>query len=236
MKRFLLTIVSLIFVTGIFAQKNQNQGVPFNGKITDFMGNPAKRARIYIDKNYISTSDSKGRFGLTDVKDTDTLKVEYQKKVYYIPVEGRKSIVIKVGDQMDKYAKFEAEEDQDLVSIGYGYVKRREALDVSNGIPGDVIRRTNADNVLEALRGLVPGLTVTSINGQTRAYIRGIGSNSDNTDPLYLVDGIEMPNLNSVPVDNIESVEVIKDGSMYGVRGANGVILVRTIGNSVNRF
>lgn len=231
MKKLLLILISFVCVSAVYAQKNQ--GVPFNGKITDFMGNPAKRAKIYVDKNYYAESDKKGRFGLTDVKDTDTLKVVYQKKTYYIPVEGRKSIVIKVGDQMDKDARFEAEEDQNLVSVGFGYVKRRESLDVSNGIPGDIIRRKNSSHILEALSGLVPGMTVANVNGEYKAYIRGISTNSSNTDPLFIVDGIEMPNLNGVQTQNVESVEVLKDGSMYGVKGGNGVIIVRTIGNKL---
>lgn len=227
-------MVSLLSVCGsIYAQKENS--VPFNGKVCDFIGNPLKRARIYIDKNYVSVSDSKGRFGLTDVKDTDTLKILYKKKIYYIPVEGRKSLIIRL-DYIDNTAKYEAEEDQELVSVGFGYVKRRESLDVSNGISGDVLRRTNATNVLDALRGLVPGLNITTVNGQTKAYIRGIGSNSNQTDPLFLVDGMEVPSLTNISVYNVESVEVLKDGSMYGARGANGVIMVRTIGNKANNF
>lgn len=234
-KILIVLVVVLLSICGsAYAQKENS--VPFNGKVCDFIGNPIKRARIYIDKNYVSVSDSKGRFGLTDVKDTDTLKILYKKKVYYIPVEGRKSLIVRLGDHIDDMAKYEAEEDQQLVSIGFGYVKRRESLDVSNGISGDVLRRTSATNVLDALRGLVPGLTVTTVNGQTRAYIRGIGSNSNQTDPLFLVDGMEVPNLTSISVYNVDNVEVLKDGSMYGARGANGVIMVRTIGNKANNF
>ncbi|MCQ2200636.1 MAG: TonB-dependent receptor plug domain-containing protein [Bacteroidales bacterium] len=233
-KKLFILMVSLLSVCGsIYAQKENS--VPFNGKVCDFIGNPLKRARIYIDKNYVSVSDSKGRFGLTDVKDTDTLKILYKKKIYYIPVEGRKSLIIRL-DHIDNTAKYEAEEDQELVSVGFGYVKRRESLDVSNGISGDVLRRTNATNVLDALRGLVPGLNITTVNGQTKAYIRGIGSNSNQTDPLFLVDGMEVPSLTNISVYNVESVEVLKDGSMYGARGANGVIMVRTIGNKANNF
>lgn len=233
-KLLVLIVLLLSICSSIYAQ-NENS-VPFNGKVCDFIGNPIKRAKIYVDKNYVSQSDSKGRFGLTDIKDTDTIKVLYKKKLYHIPVEGRKSLIIRLGDHIDETAKYEAEEDQQLASVGFGYVKRRESLDISNGIPGEVIRRTNATNLLDALRGLVPGLTITTVNGQTKAYIRGIGSNSDQTDPLFLVDGMEVPNLTSVPVYNVESVEVLKDGSMYGARGANGVIMVRTMGNKANNF
>lgn len=234
MKRILLTLI-IFFICGsaLFAQKNQ--GVPFNGMLSDFLGNPVKKAKIYVDKNYISQSDKKGRFGLTDVKPTDTLKIVYQKKIYYIPVDGKKSIKIKLADQLDKYAKFEAEEDQDLVGVGFGYVKRRESLDISNGISGDVIRRTNATNVLEALIGLVPGMSFYNINGQTRVTIRGLSTNSDKTDPLFLVDNVEVDNLNSISIESVENVEVLKDGSMYGAKGANGVIIVRTRGNK-NKF
>ncbi|MCQ2236116.1 MAG: TonB-dependent receptor plug domain-containing protein [Bacteroidales bacterium] len=235
MKHIFLTIFfSLISISAFSVQKEQ--GVPFNGKIVDLLGNPVRRARIYVDAHYYAISDRKGRFGLTDVKETDTIKVKYQKNVYYIPVAGRKSISIKIADQLDKSSVIEAQEDNDLVSIGYGYVKRRESLDVSNGIPGEVIRRTNAINVLEALRGLVPGLTFRNSGGNTRVIIRGLGTISDETDPLFLVDGVEVENLNGVSIFDVDHVEVLKDGSMYGARGANGVILVRTIGTSKSVF
>ena len=80
------------------------------------------------------------------------------------------------------------------------------------------------------LRGRVPGVTVTSDN---RIIIRGIGTNSDATDPLILVDGVQVTDLSSINPADVKSVDVIKDGSsaIYGMQGANGVIIIKTIGS-----
>lgn len=228
-KIFLSAILFILCLTGIRAQ--DGAGVPFNGVISDFMGNPAKRAKVSVNDYFYTRTDRKGRFGLTDVKDTDTLTIRYQKTVYIIPVAGKKSIRIKLADQLDKSAVLVAAEDQELANYGYGFVRRRESLNVSNGIPGDVLRRRNTTNILDALSGLVPGLNLQNKNGKTSAIIRGAGT-IGKTDPLFIVDGVEVETLDNISVYDVDNVEVLKDGSMYGVRGANGVIIVRTIGSN----
>lgn len=231
MNRLLLIIALVFSVTLGFAQDNKD--IPFNGLLKDIAGNPAKGARIYIEKGYVAKSDKKGRFGLTNVQPNDTIIIHYQRKVYFIPVDGRKSISIRLGDQIDKTALFEAEEDQQLADFGYGYVKRRESLDASNGISGEALRRSGQTNVLAALQGLVPGLTVNSTQfGTVTSNIRGINSLTLSTEPLFIVDGVETASLDFVSVYDVDTVEVLKDGSMYGSRGANGVIIVRTIRGS----
>ena len=108
--------------------------------------------------------------------------------------------------------------------IGYGFVKRRESCSATTGIPGEVLVRTGRTNVLEAMQGLVPGLTVS--NG--RAIIRGIATINSVTDPLYIVDGVEVQSLSFVSVYDVDRVEVLKDANIYGAKGANGAILVTT--------
>lgn len=225
-KYFISAILFFFCVSGVCAQNNEK--VPFNGIVNDFLGNPAKGARVSVDKYSFAKTDRKGRFGLTNVKDTDTLTIKYQKSVYYIPVDGRKSIKIKLLDQLDKTAMYEAAEDMELVNYGYGFVKRRESLAVSNGILGEVLRRINPNNLLDALSSLVPGLNIRNSNGQPKALIRGAGT-IGKTDPLFIVDGVEVESLSNISVYDVDRVEVLKDGSMYGVRGANGVIIVSTI-------
>ena len=74
----------------------------------------------------------------------------------------------------------------------------------------------------------MPGVQVTPDN---RIIIRGIGTNSDNFDPLILVDGVEVTDLSGLDPAFVKSVDVIKDGSsaIYGMQGANGVIIIKTV-------
>ena len=217
-KIFFLVLSSFVFVS-VSAQKKDD--VPFNGIVEDALGQPLKGAKVWVvSPNFHATSDKKGQFGLTNVQPTDTIHVKFKKRVYDIPVDSMKSIRVRIADEV----KVEAEEDEKLVNIGYGFVKRREVCSSSSGIPGEVLVRTGRTNVLDAMQGLVPGLTVS--NG--KAVIRGIGTINGSTDPLYILDGVEVSSLSFVDVHDVESVEVQKDGSMYGAKGANGVILVTT--------
>lgn len=214
---FLLSL-SCIFAPSTTAQSNKE--VYFNGVITDIAGNPIKGAKIYtIDKNFASKSNKRGEFGLTNVQAEDTIHIIYMKQQYDIPVEGRKSIRIHLGDQL------EAQEDEDLAALGYGFIKRRENLTPSSGISGEVLVRMGRYSVLECLRGLVAGL---NIGPDGKANIRGINSLNAPQDPLYLIDDVQVDNLDFVNVYDVDHVEVLKDASIYGAQGANGAILVYT--------
>ena len=222
MKRIFFLI--LCICTFMMASAQNKKDVPFNGIVEDAIGTPLKGARIWVvSPNFYSVSDKKGQFGLTNVQPTDTIHVRYKKQVYDVPVAGRKSMRVRIADEV----KVEAQEDENLVNIGYGFVKRRESCSSSSGIPGEVLVRTGRTNLLDAMQGLVPGLTVS--NG--RAVIRGVGTINGSTDPLFILDGVESSSLSYVNVNDVESVSVLKDASstaIYGAKGANGVILVTT--------
>ena len=119
------------------------------------------------------------------------------------------------------------------VSIGYGSQDRDQVTTAVSNVKVKQREAQTYSNMYDYLRGRVPGVQVTSDN---RIIIRGIGTNSDNTDPLILVDGVEMSDLSSLNPQFVESVDVIKDGSsaMYGMQGANGVIIIKTTGAAGN--
>ena len=219
MKRFFFLILNaFVFVT---ASAQKQEQVPFNGIVEDALGHPLKGAKVWVvSPNYFATSDKKGQFGLTNVLPTDTIHVKFNKHVYDVAVAGKKSMRVRIADEL----KVEAQEDEDLISIGYGFVKRRESCSASNGVPGEVLVRTGRTDLLEALQGLVPGLTVR--NG--KAIIRGLATLYSSSDPLFLVDGVEVESLSYVNVHDVDKVEVLKDANMYGVKGANGAIIVTT--------
>lgn len=220
MKKLIFSIMISIFAcVAVFAQK-QN-AVPFNGVVADLLGQPLKGARVWVvDPNYYTTTDKKGKFGLTNVRPTDTLHIKYKKQLYLIPVDTMKSVRVRLGDEL----KFDVQQDEELVNTGFGFVKRRESCNSSTGISGDVLVRTGRTDVLEALQGLVPGLSI--VNG--KAVIRGLATINGSPDPLFLVDGVEVESLSFVNVYVVDRVEVLKDANMYGVKGANGAILVTT--------
>lgn len=219
MKKLFFIILSIFACVAVFAQKQKD--VPFNGVVADILGQPLKGARVWVvNPDYYTTTDKKGRFGLTNVKTTDTLHVKYKKMLYLIPVDTMKSVRVRLADEL----KFEVRQDEELVNTGFGFVKRRESCNSTTGISGEVLVRTGRTDILEALQGLVAGLTM--VNG--KPVIRGIGTINTPIEPLYLLDGIEVPSFSFVNVYDVDRVEVLKDANMYGVKGANGAILVTT--------
>ena len=219
LKITLTSIVMICMTVSAFAE------VPFNGLVLDREMKPKKGVKVYVkDANRYATTDKKGRFGLTDVQPYDTLTLVVSKKESVrIPVEGRRGIrIVLAGDGA------QAENDEEIANTGYGYVKRREFTGVSSGISGDRLRSTGARDVISALKGLVPGLTVTNGPNGREVNIRGKHSLLLSSEPLYLIDGVVVASLDFLSIYDVDHVEVIKDASQYGSRGANGAIVVTT--------
>lgn len=118
-------------------------------------------------------------------------------------------------------------QNDDQVEVGYGTQSKRN---MTTAVSNVKVKKTDSQTYSDMyayLRGRVPGVMVTSDN---RIIIRGIGTNSDATDPLILVDGVQTSDLSSINPADVKSVDVIKDGSsaIYGMQGANGVIIIKT--------
>lgn len=225
MKR--LVLITSILINALFCIAQDK--VPFNGVVRDIAGNPIKNATVYVSnpRLYAST-DKQGRFGLTDVKPYDILHVKIRKHVWQVPVEGRKSIVIVVSEENELN---EVSESQELIDIGYGYVKRREHILPGNTISGEELVRTGQTSLLNALAGKVPGLNVypnASPGGEASVNIRGIHSITLSNTPLFIVDGVERNTLMDISLYDVDYVEIMKDASIYGSRGGNGAIIVHT--------
>lgn len=215
MKQIVLLIAAIALASSIMAQE------PFNGRITGADGKGI-RARIRVENSdKYTSSDGKGRFGLTDIKADDILLIIYKRDTLRIAIEGRQSIDIVVAADSKRY---EARESEELASYGFGYVKRRESTDYSSGISGDRLRATGAKGIIEAIQMCYPGLRY--INGELCLLTQNsIGSSSA---VLVLCDGMETrPEL--INLYDVKSVEIIKGSNMYGFRGVNGVVLITTM-------
>ena len=125
-------------------------------------------------------------------------------------------------------AELANESDSEAINTGYGHIKRRD-------VTGSVSKVKMGDDaflytdIYDYLRGRVAGLDVQGSGSNAVIRIRGERTILGSNDPLILVDGIEMSDISTIPPSEVQSVEVLKDASMtaaYGVRGANGVILI----------
>lgn len=202
--------------------------VPFNGVLLTLQGESIKNARVYVKspRDYALTN-KKGEFGLTDVAPADTLNVLVKKQLYRIPVDGRRSMKIRLADEKN----IQAEEDQQLVDIGFSYVPRRERTTPGNFISGEDLRRSGRTDVLSALQGRVPGLNISTngnLGGGEEVSMRGTRTIKGDSTPLFFIDTMRVPSFEGLSLNDVDYVEVMKDASAYGSEGANGAIIVHT--------
>lgn len=200
------------------------------GTVVDDTGEPLIGATIALKGGSAATaSDIDGNYSLQvpDLK-TAVLKVSY---VGYLPqkikVNGRSTV--------DVTLQTNVEQLEEVVVVGYGQQKKASVVGAITQTTGEVLERAaGIHDISAALTGNLPGVVTMQSSGMpgeesAKITIRG-ASSWNNSDPLVLVDGIER-DMNSVDVGSVKSISVLKDASataVYGVKGANGVILITT--------
>lgn len=119
---------------------------------------------------------------------------------------------------------------EDSVNVGYGYTKRRYLTTSVTKVSVKDEEIASYSDIGQYLQGRVPGLMVQKEGDSYKYTIRGINSVNSPTDPLFIVDGTTVADISYLNPRDIRSVEVLKDASasIYGTRGACGVILITT--------
>nr|WP_319398882.1 TonB-dependent receptor [uncultured Carboxylicivirga sp.] len=122
----------------------------------------------------------------------------------------------------------------EVVVVGYGVQKKALVTGANANVKGEALAELNTSNAMEALQGLAAGVNITRNNGApgagTKVTIRGAGT-IGNSNPLYIVDGVAVGDIDYLNPSDIQSIDVLKDAAsaaIYGSRAANGVILVTT--------
>lgn len=120
--------------------------------------------------------------------------------------------------------------EEDSVNVGYGYVKRKNLVNSVSKVSVDQDEMMSYTDIGSYLMGRVPGLQVQKSGNTYKYTIRGINSINSPTDPLFVVDGLVVEDISYLNPRDIKSVEVLKDASssIYGARGACGVIIITT--------
>ncbi len=230
-RTFLMIIFCLFSVctVSVMAQKSLNKRT-ITGVVRGDNGEPLIGANVVaIGKTLNGTiTNASGKFSL-NVSNETNLKISY---IGYVSKE------IKLEDQTDlKVTLSEVRGSLDeVVVVGYGTQKKESVVGAISTVKGDVMLQSGGvSTVGQALQGKLPGVTALYTNGQPgsnemKIFIRGLSSWNAIDGPLILVDGIER-DMNSLDLNEIEDISVLKDASataVYGVKGANGVILLTT--------
>ena len=208
-----------------FAQKT------VTGTVKDASGEPMIGVTVATGSGTGAVTDLDGNFTIQNASPSTVLNISYV---------GYKSQSVKVGSNSTLNIVLQEDNTtlEDVVVIGYGTMKRRDLTGAVASVSGDQIAANPVANVAQALQGQLPGVSVMSQDGRPGATmsirVRGGGSITQSNDPLFIVDGVQVSDISDIPADNIESIDVLKDGAstaIYGARGANGVILVTTKGS-----
>lgn len=133
-------------------------------------------------------------------------------------------------------AKVDTKDIEEVVVIGYGKVKKSDLTGSVSSVSAKDLAATPSMNALQALQGRAAGLNIVTAGGAPGATanvtIRGGASITQGTEPLYIVDGFQLDNaLNIINPNDIESIDVLKGASaiaIYGARGSNGIIVIKT--------
>ena len=207
------------------------KSITVRGTVFDSTGETVIGASVVVKGNTsIGTiSDIDGNFVLT---------VPNENTILVISFVGMKSQEVKATS--NKLIKVTLEDDsqqlQEVVVVGYGQQKKASVVGAITQTTGKVLERAaGVSDIGAALTGNLPGVVTTTGTGMPgeedpKITIRGASSWNNNEDPLVLVDGIERP-MSSVDITSVQSISVLKDASataVYGVKGANGVILITT--------
>src|SRR5690606_18980429 len=226
MLKLKFAIMALVMVCAhtVFSQTR-----PISGLVTDVSGQPLPGVTVLVQGTVHGTNtDFDGNYTIDNVGPEDQLVYSYI---------GMSTVTITVGNQTTINVAMEesAESLEEVVVVGYGVQKKALTTGANLNVKGEEIRALNTSTAMEALQGVTPGVAITRNSGQpgagTKVTIRGLGT-IGNSNPLYIVDGIAVGNIDYLNSSDIESIDVLKDAAsaaIYGSRAANGVILVTTV-------
>ena len=220
MVKFLLTAVLLFCGVELFAQT-------ITGKVTDQDNKPLPGVSVYLKGTTTGVmTDNQGKYSLTNRTGSKTIVFSCMGLKDHEEQVGKRTVINVI-----------MEEDMNLldetVVIGYQQVQRRDLMGAVTSADGRAIAAQPSTNFSSALSGKLAGVNVTTTEGEPDAdvqiRVRGTGSITQDSTPLYIVDGFPVSSISDIAPQDIKSVDVLKDAfstAIYGSRGAYGVVLI----------
>ena len=229
LKRVVPTMMLLLGCVQM-ALAQEGGGIVVKGTVVDATGEPLIGSSVVVKGN-----TSLGT--VTNIDGNFQLKVPSEQTVLVFSYVGMNSKETKVGSQRSfKITLTDKTNLEEVVVVGYGQQKKASVVGAITQTTGEVLERAaGIGSVSAALTGNLPGIATIASTGQPgeedpRIYIRGAAAWNQDAQPLILVDGVKRE-IKSVDISSVATVSVLKDASataVYGVEGANGVILITT--------
>lgn len=224
------TLLTLILTISLYAQNATLKGV-----IVDETNTPLIGATVQVK----GTSTG----SITDLDGNYTIKANKGAVITFSYI-GYKTQEIKFTGQPTVNIKMVPDNQtlDEVVVVGYGTMKRSDLTGSVASIAAKDVEGFKTSSVAGALGGQIAGVQITSTDGTPGAgfsiNIRGVGTLTGDSSPLYIVDGFEVDDIDYLSNSDIESIEILKDASssaIYGARAANGVVLISTKSGKIGR-
>ncbi|MBP5566863.1 MAG: TonB-dependent receptor [Bacteroidales bacterium] len=205
------------------------QTLKITGVVTDENGEPLMGAGVFVEGTTTGTvTGLDGDYELVVPQNAANL-------VFSFIGLADQTVAIAGRTKIDVQLKPDATFLDEVVVVGYATVTRRDVVGSISSVNSESLNQVPVASVTEAMAGKMAGVQVTTTEGNPDADIkirvRGAGSITQDSSPLYIVDGFPMESISDIPASDIQSIDVLKDAfstAIYGSRGANGVIIVTT--------
>lgn len=229
MKKLLLIVFSLAFAFGVAYSQN----IKVEGVVLGSSDNaPLPGVTVVVKGNTANgtITDMDGNFSLSVPSDATLLITYIGFKSQEVSVKGQSALKIVLQEDIQVL--------DDVVVVGYGVQKRANLTGAVASMKSEELLKAKTANSTTALAGQIPGIIAKQPKGEPGAddaqlYIRGIATFRGNTQPAFIIDGVERSSSDFARMDphDIESINVMKDAAsaaVFGMRGANGVIIITT--------
>ncbi len=227
-----------LLILGLFAALTFANAQTISGVVRDQFGEPLIGVSVMVEGTTIGASTDLDGFYTIDVPDA-------KGKTLVFSFIGLKTGTVVIGDSAT--IDYDMEDDstflEETVVIGYATVKRKDVMGSVSSVDSKALTAVPVATVGEALSGRMAGVQVTTTEGDPDAEIkirvRGTGSITQDSSPLYIVDGFPVESISDISASDIQSIDVLKDAfstAIYGSRGANGVVLVTTKSGDKGKF
>ncbi|WP_157208958.1 SusC/RagA family TonB-linked outer membrane protein [Mariniflexile maritimum] len=206
----------------------QSQNITINGNVTDGQKMPLPGVNVLVKGTSTGTvTDFDGNYEIK-AKANSVLVFSY---VGYVTRE----IAVQNKTTMNVQLEENLSQLDEVVVVGYGTQKKKEVTGAVAQVKSEIISRAPVSDIGESLQGVVAGVNVQASSGRpgeaANIQIRGVGSLLGKLEPLYVVDGVPYESNPNIAPDQVETMDILKDGaaaSIYGVRASNGVVLITT--------
>lgn len=203
------------------------QNVKITGTVVDSSNEPIIGATVTVsdDTNVKAVTNVDGRFTINAAPGSSL----------HITYIGYKTVDVKAADGMRVVMEEESNMLKEVVAIGYGSVQRKDVTTAVSSVSTKDLDTRPIVSAVQGMQGKAAGVTISQANGQPGATptirVRGTTSLNGSNDPLYVVDGVPMTDIDYLSADDIVGMQILKDASsaaIYGSRAANGVVIITT--------